>query len=71
VIVIVTQLANVISVYFDSSSKFCGPGYHPETPILARDALNYLLHTISRKETPILARNEVEAHIGPSQYGPR
>jgi len=24
VIVIVTQLANVISVYFDSSSKFCG-----------------------------------------------
>jgi hypothetical protein len=30
----------------------------------------YILPT-SRKETPILARDEVEAHIGPGQYGPR
>ena len=30
----------------------------------------YLLPT-SRKETPILAWDEVEAHIGPRQYGPR
>ena len=30
----------------------------------------YILPT-SRKETPILAWDEVEAHIDPGQYGPR
>ena len=31
---------------------------------------DYILPT-SRKETPILAWDEAEAHIGPGQYGPR
>jgi hypothetical protein len=68
------------------------PDYHPETLILAQDAVEgqygsrddnqvnmempmyqtiyYILPT-SRKETPILAWDEVEAHVGPGQDGPR
>jgi hypothetical protein len=61
------------------------PGYHPETTILARDGVDdnqanmempmyqtiYYIFPTSKKETPILAWDEVEAHISPGQYGPR
>ena len=43
------------------------PPYCPKTPMYWTI---YYIPSTSRKETPILAWDEVEAHIGPGQYGP-
>jgi hypothetical protein len=53
------------------------PPYWPETQSRANMGRGmitiYYIHVLPtyRKETPILAWDEVEAHIGPGQYGPR